>query len=170
MPNYRYKQTAINFERLKTQVPGPLAVGGTGAPIFVDINAPAASKPDLDTYMLGIGWNFVGTDIASSPILDARSYPRAILNVAAGGVVVLTPIQAEKQFIVLNGVLAANVTLEFPSVDGAYWTVKNNATLGAFTVSMKVTAQPAPAIALGAGTMSVWSDGLNLQKSTGLIP
>ena len=170
MPNYRYKHLAVNVNQLSRNVTGPVVMGGTGAPIFVDIIVPVASKEDLDDYMTEIGWTFVGTDLASSAILDARSFPRAIQNIAVGGVFTLTAQQAERMYVVLIGVLAANAIIEFPPVDGASWVVKNNATLGAFTVTLKVAGQVPPGIVLGAGTMSVWSDGNILNKSTGLIP
>lgn len=73
--------------------------------------------------------------------------------------VTLTPAQYGKPFIVLSGVLTANLNLIFPNLAGE-WTVVNNCT-GAFTVTAK-TAAGTGAVVTPGRTRIIWGDGTNI--------
>jgi hypothetical protein len=71
MPVYRYKQSGLDIQKVKDQVPAADAssVSGstTAADLFWDITAPTTSKDDLDAYMASVGWTFVETDPSDTP-------------------------------------------------------------------------------------------------------
>lgn len=58
---------------------------------------------------------------------------------STGGTVTLTQEQSNTMALTLTGTLASNLIVEFP-YDGA-WIVYNNTTMGAFTVTLKVSGQ-----------------------------
>lgn len=73
--------------------------------------------------------------------------------------VTLTPAQYGKPFIVLSGVLTANLNLIFPNLAGE-WTVVNNCT-GAFAVTAKTAAGTGVVVTPGR-TRIIWGDGTNI--------
>jgi hypothetical protein len=73
--------------------------------------------------------------------------------------VTLTPAQYGKPFVVLSGVLTANLNLIFPNLAGE-WTVVNNCT-GAFTVTAKTAAGTGVVVTPGR-TRIIWGDGTNI--------
>jgi len=71
MPVYRYKQSGLNIEAVKRQVPpadaSSVSGSATAADLYWDITAPTTSKDDLDGYMASVGWTFVETDPSNTP-------------------------------------------------------------------------------------------------------
>lgn len=76
----------------------------------------------------------LGTDT-----LDAALAGVATVSIAGTGTVTLTAVQAMNAVLILTGVLTGNRTVEFPN-GSRHWIVFNNTT-GAFTVTLKRTAQ-----------------------------
>lgn len=77
--------------------------------------------------------------------------------------VTLTPAQYGKPFVVLSGVLTANLNLIFPNLAGE-WTVVNNCT-GAFTVTAKTAAGTGVPVPSGGKTRIVWGDNANIYSA-----
>ena len=59
MPVYRYKQSGLDIEAVKKQVPpadaSSVSGGSAAADLYWDITAPTTSKDDLDAYMASLG-------------------------------------------------------------------------------------------------------------------
>ena len=77
--------------------------------------------------------------------------------------VTLTPAQYGKPFIVLSGVLTANLNLIFPNLAGS-WTVVNNCT-GAFTVTAKTAAGTGVLIPSLGQKHIIYGDGTNINEA-----
>lgn len=74
MPIYRYKNLGVDVADLQNSVPGALAVGATAPPTYVDIDAEAFAKADLDVAMQDLAWQYVETDPGNTPA-QAASVP-----------------------------------------------------------------------------------------------
>ena len=58
---YRYESLAVILSELQNHVPGMPSVETVTTPVTIDVTVDAASKPDLDDYMTGKGWKYIGT-------------------------------------------------------------------------------------------------------------
>lgn len=116
----------------------------------------------------GLGYWFNTTDnnatapegagaVAAGWVPDFTNGIAAITMTSAN--VTLTPAQYGKPFVVLSGVLTANLNLIFPNLAGE-WTVVNNCT-GAFTVTVK-TAAGTGAVVTPGRTRIIWGDGTKI--------
>lgn len=115
------------------------------------MNRTAANTTDPDAG--GAGW------------VAALSYGFATLTGLTGGVATLTPAQARRGVVVLQGTLTSNLQVVFP-VTQQEWLVVNQ-TSGAFTATVKTasgTGVTVPASGLSAPT-GVYGDGVNLYPS-----
>ena len=71
MPIYRYKLSRVNIDKLKKQVPpadaSSVTSSASGAEVIWDVNAPATSKDDIDSYLATLGWEYVEQDPSDTP-------------------------------------------------------------------------------------------------------
>ncbi|NJO18685.1 MAG: hypothetical protein HC877_24055, partial [Thioploca sp.] len=67
---YRYRFVAFDADELSFQVPGAVTFQDIGS-VFVDIDAPIASKDDLDAFMQTQGFEFFITSPVNSPAQEA---------------------------------------------------------------------------------------------------
>ncbi len=87
-----------------------------------------ANGDDVDTWDVPVNADWDRIDLAFGGLTT--------LNVvAASGTIALTALQYSAPFIVLSGLLTANVNYQVPTTVGGFWWVFNNTT-GAFTVTL----------------------------------
>jgi len=98
-----------------------------------------------------------GVAVAAGWVPDLTNGIASITMTSAN--VTLTPAQYGKPFVVLSGVLTANLNLIFPNLAGE-WTVVNNCT-GAFIVTAKTAAGTGAVVTPGC-TRIIWGDGTNI--------
>lgn len=99
-------------------------------------------------------------------ILDSNMGGQAIVNVAGAADVTATAAQAQNLVQSLAGVLTGNISYLLPNVGSFY--VINNATTGAFTVTVKTTAGGSVGPIVPQGTqLAVYSRGGNVWPMTG---
>src|SRR5579885_1791749 len=82
--------------------------------------------------------NGANPDAGGAGWVPAFSYGITYVNGLTGGTITLTPAQARRNVIVLNGALAGNLTVIFPATQQS-WLLVNNTT-GAFTTTAKTAA------------------------------
>lgn len=115
------------------------------------VNGTANNSTDPEAF--GAGW------------LPLKQSGATILSVASTNVT-LTALQAAKDTFVISGTLTANVNIIVP-VWAKSWAVVNNATMGAYSITIK-TASGTGAILLS-GANEVIGDGTNVLSLTYLL-
>ena len=95
---YRYKFTGVPQGELTREVPNAISTAISAPPVYQDITADDADKPDLDAAMLSRGWIYQSTDptdsvaaIATRRLIDfigapAEGWPSGMVRVITGGV------------------------------------------------------------------------------------
>lgn len=110
------------------------------------------TDPDNDGTASGWGPNGNGTNV--SPVITGLT----------GGSLVLLPSQWRRQFIILEGALTSNLTIQFPPIGRPTYFI--NLTTGAFTVSVGSNIQSAPYVVVPqtgeSSPTAVWGDGVNV--------
>lgn len=129
--------------------------------------AKGASIPraDLTGYWLNGADNNAtnpeATDGTAANWLPGYNYGTYTVSGFAGANITLYPVQAARDTLILTGTLTASVQLIVPAWLKA-WTVVNNVTLGAFTITMKTAS--GTGVVLASGSQRVRGDGTNVTQ------
>lgn len=91
--------------------------------------------------------NTVDPEGAGTGWVSLYSYGETVISGLTGGTVTLTPTQAKRKLIVLQGVLVSNLTIVVPNTFEEWRFV--NLTTGAFTTTVKVTGQTGTVVPQG---------------------
>jgi len=113
------------------------AIGGYPAGMVLQNNAGTASYVSA-VNSNSVDFNATPSSIGVQWLPYAGKAFSALTKAVTGGAVTLTATESSSRFITLTGVLASNLTLNFPAELG-WWQIINNTT-GAFTVTVKPTA------------------------------
>jgi len=57
---YRYESLALNIAELQNHVPGMPTAAIVSTPTTIDVTVDESSAKDLDDYLTGSGWKFIG--------------------------------------------------------------------------------------------------------------
>jgi hypothetical protein len=97
-------------------------------------------------------WGDLFNDEVVQPLEDAIAGSHAIAT--TGGTTTLTAAQARKASLVITGTLVSNAIIEVPNLEKT-WVVVNQATLGAYTVTMKTASGSAATVSANAVKLAV---------------
>lgn len=112
--------------------------------------------------------NTANPDTTGTGWVPGYHYGATTLASQAGGTVVLTPAQAAKTTLFINGTLTSNLIVEVPAWIRE-WTVYNG-TSGAFTVSIRTPGRPAVVVPQGSVPSLVRGNGTDVAVATLDVP
>lgn len=127
---------------------GTLLGSTDGATVWFNILVNNTTNPDDDAT--AVGW------------VPLFTYGQLTLNALTGGAVTLTPSQARKATIILNGALTGNLTLVLPNTFQS-WLLVNNTT-GNFTVTARTAGGVGVTVPQGgfSNPLGVYGNGANI--------
>lgn len=67
MPIYRYENRNVALNDMQRKVGGSPTISTYGPNVYVDISATAPNKPDLDEYMVTMGYSYISQDPSDTP-------------------------------------------------------------------------------------------------------
>lgn len=98
-------------------------------------------------------------NIVDTSVFRGRRFAERRVILSTGGTYTLSPDEALRGILDIQGALASNLTVIFPQADGLMWIVANNST-GAFSVTCQVAAST-QVVTQGRNSF-LWTEGTNL--------
>lgn len=134
-------------------------IGGYPLAALIPAATPPAGTAGFGDWCSLIENNVTDPDTVGTGWAPGYHYGRTVLSALTGGTVTLTPAQAAKRTITLNGVLTSNLVLVVPAwfYD---WTFVNS-TSGAFSVTVRTAAGSGAAVPQNGAPTPVRCDGVN---------